>query len=191
MGMWLGHHHWQLWNLIWNRRLVCIQLLQPFRSLKSFSTNVNFQVFCLLFTPGTVRLKMKQWNCCWKRQVPQHCLLTAFCCVHFHRLIWEGAMGPLPWWWLKITMHWRRTRSVWIKERWFRSLLSTSRTCSWCTSLPTTTLQPLKDGSLAISWLPSLNPLQIVTTEASSKCRVGFAGSTMWIFWGGKKSKNE
>lgn len=99
-------------------------------------------------------------------------------------------MGPLPWWWLKIIMRWRRMRSVWIKERWFRSLPSTSRTCSWCTSLQTTTLQPLKDGSLAISWLPSLNPLQTIATEASSKCHVGFAGSNMWIFWEKKINPN-
>lgn len=105
------------------------------------------------------------------------------CVVSVCRLIWEGAMGPLPWWWLKITMHWRRMRSVWIKERWFRSLLSTSRTCSWCTSLQTTTLQPLKDGSLAVSWLPSPNPLQIIAMEASSKCPIGFAGSTMWNYF--------
>lgn len=73
------------------------QITATFQILKMLFYPCELEVFCIFF-PGTVRLEMKWWDCCWKRQVPQRRLLTSFCCVRFHRLIWEGAMGPLPWW---------------------------------------------------------------------------------------------
>lgn len=97
------------------------------------------------------------------------------------RTTWEAAMGPRPWPWSKITMHWRRMKSVWAKVRWSRSSPSTSRTCVWCTSLPATIPPPPRAGSQAASWRPSPKPQQQkVVTGASSKCLVGFPGRGVW-----------